>query len=193
MYPGDRISSIETVVQVPVGDAGTVPWPDDTGRVLMVAPVVGWAMVEPEVVERDAMTVVGLRVRYEGDESVFQDLWETFGERWGEFEPFAASDDAFGVVTEFDPETETFAYVVGVATTSTADLPADFETVEVPAGTYAVFETALATFQDDYDAVTGEWLPDSPYDRRDAPEFERYGPGFDPTGEGAYEYFLPIR
>jgi len=150
-------------------------------------------MVTPTIREHDPMTVVGLQTHYEGDDSVFSALWEEFGERWDEFEGLAATDEAFGVITDYHPGDETFDYLTGVATGPDADQPADFETVEVRGGTYAVFETTLPSLEADYAAVSGEWLPESDYDRRSAPEFERYGGDYDPEDpDSPYEYFLPV-
>lgn len=149
-------------------------------------------MDTPTIVERDATTVAGLQAHYAGDDAEIERRWQEFGERWDEFEAVAASDEAVGVVTNFDEQAMEFDYLVGVPTTET-DLPEEFVVVEIPAGTYAVFETTLETFQEDYDEATREWLPESGYEKRAAPEFERYGPEYDPDEPNpAYEYFLPV-
>ena len=151
-------------------------------------------MDEPTIVEREASTIVGLPARYEGDDSVIEATWKRFGERWADFEPLAADDAVYGVVTNYEPGTTTFDYLVGVASASPDEEPADFDAIEVPAGTYAVFRTSLPSFESDNEAVTGEWLPDSDYERRVAPELERFGPDHDPDApDSPYDYYLPVR
>jgi len=150
-------------------------------------------MVNPTTVERESMTVVGLQTHYEGDESVFSELWAEFGERWDEFDGLAATDEAFGVVTDFDEDTTAFDYLAGVATTDVEAVPDDYVVVDVPGGQYSVFETTLGSFEADYDEVREEWLGESGFERRPGPEFERYGPAFDPEEpDSPYEYFLPV-
>ena len=126
------------------------------------------------------MTVVGLQRHYDGDESIFERLWTEFGDRWDEFEDLAATDEAFGVTTNFQPEPMEFDYVVGVATGGGEEVPDDFTSVEVPGGSYACFETTLESFESDYDEVVEGWLPDSGYGRRPGPEYARYGESFEP-------------
>lgn len=161
-------------------------------RVVIVRTGVGTGMVTPTIVEREPMTVVGLQTTYSGEDAEIQALWTEFGERWEEFEDLAATDEGFGVVTDFQSDPVRFVYTVGVAT-ETADIPEDFVVVEVPGGTYARFETTIETMQSDYEAVLVRWLPDSAYDRVDGPEYERYTDEFDPEERPTYEYFFPVR
>lgn len=150
-------------------------------------------MVEPTIVEREPVSVTGLQVHYDGDESIFRPLWDEFGARVDAIEGLAAAEEAFGVVTDYDAETVEFDYLVGLEAAA-FDLDDDgFVTVDVPGGTFARFETSLASFQADYGTVTEEWLPRSRYDRRAVPEFEVYGPEFNPEDDDpSYEYFLPV-
>ena len=40
----------------------------------------------------------------------------------------------------------------------------------------------------------GKWLPESGHEVADAPDFERYGPEFDPTtGNGGLEVWVPLK
>lgn len=154
--------------------------------------------MSPTIVEREPVTVVGLQTRFEGDDSVVRALWEAFGARWDEFDGLATTAASYGVVTDFTPEPMAFDYLVGVPTAGTDDLPDDLSgdlvAVDVPGGTYARFESTLASFEADYEAVTTTWLAGSGYERRVAPEYERYGPEFDPDDPASrYEYYLPVR
>ncbi len=139
------------------------------------------------------MTVAGLQTHYAGDQSVLGRVWESLSERWDEFERIGADDETFGVMTNVQPDQRVFDYVAGVATERPGSVPNSFVVVEVPGGTYARFETALASMEADYARVTEEWLPDSPYERRPGPEFERYGDAYDPGNpDSPYDYFVPV-
>lgn len=151
------------------------------------------SMVTPTIEERAPFTVVGLETHFDGDESIFRSLWEAFGRRWDEFEGLAERDEAFGVVTNVVEEPMAFDYVVGVATTRADDAPDDFAVVEVPGGAYAVFETSLGSFDEDYASVLESWLPDAGHEPRPGPEYERYGPGYEGEDpDSPYQYFLPV-
>jgi len=42
--------------------------------------------------------------------------------------------------------------------------------------------------------IWNRWFPDSGKQHADAPDFERYGPEFDPrTGLGGFEIWVPIK
>ncbi|ELZ87212.1 AraC family transcriptional regulator [Haloferax elongans ATCC BAA-1513] len=143
--------------------------------------------------DREPTTVVGIQTHYEGDDSIFEALWQEFGQRWDEFQSLATGDEAFGVMTDVDLETMEFDYTVGVAVDTPDEVPDELVTVDVPGGSYAVFETTLERFESDHEAVLSEWLPQSGYEHGASPEFELYGPEFesgDPTS--AYDYYVPV-
>lgn len=149
-------------------------------------------MVEPRIVARDPVTVVGIRARYDGDDSVRRRLRAEFDERWEEFRVFADSEGWYGVVTP-DRRTDQFDYVVGVELGDTRPSPGDYAPVDVPGGRYVVFETTVESFESDYEAVAREWLDESLYERRSGPEFERFERAFDgDAAEGAYDYYVPV-
>lgn len=159
-------------------------------------------MVQPSLVERQPMTVIGLRARYEGDPSTISELWDELGRRWEDIQAFAAVDGAYGVMTNMDDDPETFDYIVGVETSpelseaeadGSEEIPADYVWIDVHGGRYVRFETSIATVEDDYEAVVGTWLPQSGLGKRPGPEYERYGPTYDAgSADSAYEYFLPV-
>jgi len=146
-----------------------------------------------DVVEVEPTTVVGIQRHYDGDDSIFQPLWQEFGRRWSEFDQLATEDAGYGVATDVEMEPMAFDYTVGVPTDDAGTAPDDFVTVEIPGGSYARFETTLDEFDADHERLTNEWLPSSGYRRRPGPEFERYGPEFDPEDRtSTYEYYVPV-
>ena len=149
--------------------------------------------MKPTIVERGPMTVAGVRVRYDGDDSVFEHAWTEFGERWEGVETRTDAGEAFGVVTGVENDRRAFDYVAGVAAADASGVPAGFAAVNVDGGTYAGFETTLASFRADHDEAH-EWLVDAGYERPPGAEFEHYGPEYDPDDpDSRLRYFLPIR
>jgi hypothetical protein len=56
----------------------------------------------PNVVRRDPFSVIGLKLHYEGEESIFQRLWREYGCQWGIFDVVETSEETFGVVTNIE-------------------------------------------------------------------------------------------
>ena len=65
----------------------------------------------------------------------------------------------------------------GFVVDDVTDTPAGMVSWHVPAWTYAVFTTKLATLRATFDQVYA-WLPSSGYQRADGPEFEFYDEHF---------------
>jgi AraC family transcriptional regulator len=64
-------------------------------------------------------------------------------------------------------------YLHGVAVTQNTPLPDDLDTIEVPAGTWAVFHTAgpyPQALQQAWAATATEWFPSNPWRLRPGPE-----------------------
>lgn len=73
-----------------------------------------------------------------------------------------------------------------------------FETVEIPAATYAVFETEKSTcavpeYFDIRRRIVSEWLPSSGYQLADSPEIAKYHLTHHPNRNGRYnEIWIPV-
>lgn len=147
---------------------------------------------QPRIETRDGFTVVGPTARGTSDAIDFMGLWEEFSQREAVLPELAATDEAFGVEYDFDHETNEFTYLAGVAVETPTEVPDAFDRVDVPGGRYAVFETTLESVGETMDAIYGEWLPDAAYERADGPEFECYGPGFDPETNPSFEVWIPV-
>ena len=90
----------------------------------------------------------------------------------GDTEPaglLAVSDD-------LDPdraEGSTLTYLHGVAVSPEPSIPDDLDTIEVPAGRWAVFRATgphPQTLQDTWAATATEWFPSNPWRLRPGPE-----------------------
>ncbi|MEI5677462.1 MULTISPECIES: AraC family transcriptional regulator [unclassified Mesorhizobium] len=150
---------------------------------------------EPRFVEGKAMLIAGLGERYEYDRTnnLIPALWQRFNEYEGSI-PGAVPNAWYGLCCNFDDTS--FEYVSGVEVTDFSEMPKEFKRVRVSPQKYAVF-----THRDHISAIRGtmhtiwsKWLPESQYKSADAPNFERYGPEFDPrSGNGGLEIWVPIK
>ena len=116
--------------------------------------------------------------------------WQSQGVRLGEV-PDAKPLGAFGVM-ELMPDGD-LHYMIALASDAKGDLPAGMKRWDVPAGKYAMFETGLASLRDDYREFYGTWLPQADVTRRDGPEYESYGPEFNPADPASViRVFVPV-
>lgn len=83
-------------------------------------------------------------------------------------------------------------YCIAVASDRT-DLQDWMSAMDVPASTYAVFETSMKDLQNVTRRIFAEWLPNSGYEHGPSPEFEFYPPG-DMESEESYkaEIWIPV-
>jgi AraC family transcriptional regulator len=73
------------------------------------------------------------------------------------------------------------------------DLPAAMTSWDIPANTYAVFETTLSTIGETFGHIYNAWLPNSGYQHAVAPHFERYGKTFNPDDPNStFEIYIPV-
>ena len=74
-------------------------------------------------------------------------------------------------------------------------IPSEWRRLRIPEQTYAVFSQHdhISTIRATWNTIWNRWLPDSGFDRADAPDFERYGENFNPaTGTGGFEIWIPV-
>lgn len=119
--------------------------------------------------------------------------WERFVPRMRDI-PGTVGTDCYGVCWSMSPDCG-FDYLTGVEVSSADKLPADFTTVKVPAGRYAVFtHTAhVSAIPKSIDTIWTQWVPDSGLKASHAPCFERYTSEFNPnTGMGGMEMWIPL-
>ena len=75
------------------------------------------------------------------------------------------------------------------------DLPVEIKSLKVSAQKYAVFRhhDHIAGIRATYTVIWSKWFRESGYQAAAAPNFERYGPEFNPiTGTGGLEIWIPI-
>jgi AraC family transcriptional regulator len=101
---------------------------------------------------------------------------------------------AYGIVTEGDAQFCT--YLCGVEITPSADLPAEFVAIDVPARRWARFahEGHISTIRSTIRAIYDSWMPGSGERQAEGASFvEYYGPDFNPvTGLGTTEIWIGL-
>ena len=139
--------------------------------------------------------IAGLGERYSCESSAAIPMqWQRFGPYIGNI-PGETGDVAYGVCVNGD-DAGNFDYIAGVEVLDFSDLPKELSRVRVPAQKYAVFTHAehISTIRRTVSTIWNKWLPASGHEIADGPEFERYGPEFDPrSGNGGLEIWIPIK
>ncbi|HWM16483.1 MAG TPA: AraC family transcriptional regulator [Microbacterium sp.] len=102
------------------------------------------------------------------------------------------------VSADLDPdytEGSELTYLHGVATTETTQTPDDLDTIEVPAGTWAVFRTEgeyPGALQSAWAATATEWFPSNPWRLRPGPSVVAVLDRADDFSTAISELWLPI-
>ncbi|RWB24424.1 MAG: AraC family transcriptional regulator [Mesorhizobium sp.] len=139
--------------------------------------------------------IAGLGERYSCETSAGIPMqWQRFGPYIGNI-PGEIGDVAYGVCINGD-DAGNFDYIAGVEVSDFSDLPREFSRARVPAQKYAVFahRDHISTIRRTVNTIWNKWLPASGHEVADAPEFERYGPDFDPrSGNGGLEIWIPVK
>jgi AraC family transcriptional regulator len=145
----------------------------------------------PDLVRRDAFTVVGPAALFNDDnKSGIPALWP----RLIRALPLTGQVDArtYGVCQMIDKQEGCFKYLAGAQVAGGAALPDGFERIELPAHSYAVFRLTLdgsplhPQMQAAMRRIWGEALPASGLKTVPAPDFELYPADFEPMRKGAY-------
>lgn len=106
-----------------------------------------------------------------------------------------AGSTAFGVCCNGDDDGN-FEYIAGFEVPSFSSLGRPLSTVRLPARRYAVatHRGHISAIRRTWQSLVGHWLPRSGLAAADAPDFERYTPGFDAdTGTGDVEIWIPLK
>lgn len=149
--------------------------------------------MQPQIVSKDAFTAVGIRIQTNPKSNEISELWQRHGERLGEV-PNPTQDGAYGIMEMTDMAAGNMDYMAAVAVTTVCDMPDGMSQWDVPAATYAVFEATLPALSQGFDTFYQEWLPSSDYQRAAGPEFEQYGPAFDPHDpESKLSVYIPVQ
>ncbi len=155
-----------------------------------------------EVRDREPMTVAYVRHigPYKGDVQLFGNLWKRLMQ-WAEPRGLLNKPDVQCLsVYNDDPEmTDEGKLRVSVCITVPADtaVEGDVGKMEIPGGRYAIahFEIGADQYQEAWNYVFGEWLPDSGYQPDDRPCFERClnDPATHPERKHIIDICIPVK
>lgn len=136
--------------------------------------------MEPEIVTRSEMKVVGIAHQYLEEDLDIGTLWSAFQHHVNKIANRVGSD-AFGIYEEYY-ETEDsvgFSYICSVEVSNFDDVPEGMISRIIPEQMYAVFRhgDSLSFLPETLKYIWGSWLPKSNYEYVDKPDFELYAPG----------------
>lgn len=144
-----------------------------------------------KILERPALTVVGLQIRATPMSPDIPALWPRFVARIGEIEPVLEPRVSYGVMHNHG-ETG-FDYLAGVSVLPSATVPPGMTRLALPAGRYACFSYPLSGLGEGYGEIFERLLPASAHVPTGGPMFERYGEDFCPDKpDSAVEIWLPV-
>ncbi len=149
--------------------------------------------MQPQFVTKPAFTVVGMCIHTQPKAAEIPNLWQQFGPRIDQVPHLAEPHVSYGLMDHFNQEMSALDYMAGVAVAPASDLPAGMTRWDVPANTYAVFETTIPTIGETFDSIYSTWLPTSGYQQAAGPYFERYGETFNPDDSTSkLSIYIPV-
>ena len=149
--------------------------------------------MEYTILQHSAFKVVGLRKRYAHGPGEIPALWQEFVPRMAEITNRAGQGVSYGVMGNFDPQTNTFDYQAAIPVSGDAPLPEGMVAWSIPEQTYAVFKSTLQNIGETFGKIYGGWFEQSGYTRATGPEFEYYGSEFCPDKGSAVIYvWVPV-
>ena len=149
--------------------------------------------MEPEIVEREAFTVLGVQERFAPGLEDFEGIWmRAFMARHQEIHPLSTDKAYYGVCFHVEGE-DGMDYLAGMAVPADTACPEGLAAREVPAARDAVFECTVDTIHETYEHVHGPWVARAPYAFDwPKPSFEQYPPDTE-SGDSPVLIHVPIR
>lgn len=151
-------------------------------------------LAPPQIQDRPAFRVTGLGIDSTvEDTSNIPPLWQSLARAFqtNDIDPNICT---YGVCTDTN-DVGNFRYVAGLEPKRDFSAPKGFETVDIPANTYAVFthKGHIADIGKSTYTLWNKSLPEAGLTAKFAPSFERYDSRFDPvSGRGEVEIWVPI-
>jgi len=154
--------------------------------------------MDPRLVERGKMLVVGMIYYGENKGTEIAGLWQRFNPKSAAIRSAASEEGAYGVCfNDVRTEDPNFCYLACREVTDLDDIPMDMVAKTLPKNTYAVFthRGPLSEIGSTYQQIYGTWLPASGYALAGPYDFEAYGPDFDPTDQAkcVLEIWVPVK
>lgn len=153
--------------------------------------------MEPEIVNKPEMKIVGIASKYDNNGLDLQTLWCEFKPYIGNIEN-RIDANAFGIYESYEENDDevSFSYVCAVAVSNFDQIPDGMTSRVIPEQTYARFthKGSLKNLHDTLKYIWGSWLPKSKYEYVEKPDFELYPQGFnDEDPENKLYLHIPIK
>ena len=147
---------------------------------------------ELQIVERPAMTVVGMLYHGRPGGGEIPALWGEFGPRMESIQQVVHPMVSYGVCANMDMQTGEFDYLAAMEVEGDAPTPAGMERWEVPGGPHALIPATLSTIGDAYQ-LAEQLIPDAGYARTGCLDYELYDERFDPADPESVLYIcIPV-
>lgn len=156
--------------------------------------------VKVRIVEKEAFSVVGVGKRVTTVDGKNMEIIPVF---WREVMENGTFNQLFqnsgplgvmGICMEYEREHQQFTYMIAIEK-SIGDVPENFVEKEIPASTWAVFESIgpiPEAIQGVWKRIFSEWFPNSGYKHAGTPELEIYLPGNPDDKEYRSEVWIPV-
>lgn len=118
---------------------------------------------------------------------------------WDEYyreEIYKKAPGYLGICAQEKDGAKEFLYGIGCDAENVSEVPEDFQIVEIPAYTWAIFKCVGPTpdsIQKTWDAIYREWLPGADYELIPDYDIENYLPGDNTAEDYVSEIWLPVR
>lgn len=152
--------------------------------------------MEPEIIEQPAMKIVGIANQYDDGDLSLPKLWSAF-RPYKDLIQNRVGSDYFGIYEcyeESDAGTQ-FVYICSAQVANFDQVPEGMITRELEAHTYARFTHTgpLTQLEDSLRYIWGSWLPKSPYEYAEKPDFELLPSRYNPVDATSQLYLnIPI-
>jgi len=144
-----------------------------------------------KIIERRALTVVGMQIRTRPMSAEIPALWPKFVPRIDEIPNPAEPRVSYGVMRHDGGVLE---YAAAISVTAAEGIPAGMVALTLPAGAYAFFSYPLSGLGKGFGEIHNQLLPASTFEQRMGPFFERYDEEFDPRNpQSAVEIWIPVK
>jgi len=131
-----------------------------------------------KIITRPDAYVLGIAAQINPMTANWGELWgQRFGPREGEIAALAVEPSYYGAYY-CTGEEGVVEFIAGMAVKADCVAPEDLTLRAAPGGLYAAFDCTMATISSTWNAIYGEWLPQSGYAEDTArPDLEVYAPG----------------
>ena len=137
--------------------------------------------MEPEIITRPAVKLVGIANEYDNRDLSLPKLWSGF-RPYRDVIKNRTGDESFGLYEAYEEDGEDvkFTYVCCAPVNNWDDVPEGMITRELPEQLYAKFihKGSIADLDKTLKYIWGSWLPKSNYDYEEKPDFELYPPNY---------------